>query len=68
AFVLMDTLDKACLIQLKALAGGGKIHMPDAVICAQTHRDLLGDGQPEGTLEWPALLRKLDAIDATYRC
>jgi ribulose-5-phosphate 4-epimerase/fuculose-1-phosphate aldolase len=67
AFVLMDTLDKACLIQLKAQAGGGEIHVPDAVICAQTHRDLLGDGQPEGTLEWPALLRKLDAIDATYR-
>jgi ribulose-5-phosphate 4-epimerase/fuculose-1-phosphate aldolase len=68
AFVLMDTLDKACLIQLKAQAGGGKIHVPDAAICAQTHRDLLGDGQPEGRLEWPALLRKLDAIDATYRC
>lgn len=68
AFVLMDMLDKACLIQLKAQAGGGKIHVPDAAICAQTHRDLLGDGQPEGALEWPALLRKLDAIDATYRC
>ncbi|HXA48113.1 MAG TPA: class II aldolase/adducin family protein [Burkholderiaceae bacterium] len=67
AFVLMDTLDKACLIQLNALSGGVKIQMPDAAVCAQTHRDLIGNGEPEGALEWPALLRKLDALDATYR-
>ncbi|HEY8027162.1 MAG TPA: class II aldolase/adducin family protein [Burkholderiaceae bacterium] len=67
AFVLMDTLDKACQIQLQAQAGGGKLFAPDPAVCAQTHENLLGDGTPEGELEWPALLRKLDAHDATYR-
>jgi len=67
AYVLMDTLDKACEIQLTALAGGAKFHMPDKAVCEQTHRDLLGNDEPEGALEWPALLRKLDAIDASYR-
>ncbi|MBV8665027.1 MAG: class II aldolase/adducin family protein [Burkholderiaceae bacterium] len=68
AYVLMDTLDKACLIQLKAQAGGGPIVIPDDAVCAKTHAELLGDGSPEGELEWLALLRKLDDIDATYRC
>ena len=67
AFLLMDTLDKACSIQLKTLAGGLKIHVPDEMVCAQTYRDLVGNGEPEGSLEWPALLRKLDGLDATYR-
>jgi ribulose-5-phosphate 4-epimerase/fuculose-1-phosphate aldolase len=67
AFVLMDTLDKACLIQLNALSGGVKIHVPDDAVCAQTYRDLVGGGEPEGMLEWPALLRKLETHNATYR-
>ncbi|MFJ9534210.1 class II aldolase/adducin family protein [Herbaspirillum sp. NPDC101396] len=67
AYVLMDTLDKACRIQLLAQAGGQALHMPATDICRTTHRQLLGDGSPEGLLEWPALLRKLDAIDASYK-
>ena len=67
AYVLMETLDRACRIQIQAQAGGGKLVMPSAELCEQTHRDLLGDGTPEGALEWPALLRKLDDIDAGYR-
>lgn len=67
AFVLMDTLDKACLFQLKAQSGGGRLSVPPHDVCAKTYQDLVGDGSPEGVLEWPALLRKLDAIDPTYR-
>lgn len=66
AFVLMDTLDKACSFQLKAQAGGPLV-MPSAEVCEKTYGELVGDCAPEGTLEWPALLRKLDAIDPTYR-
>ena len=29
--------------------------------------ELLGDGSPEGALEWPALLRKLDILSPSYR-
>jgi ribulose-5-phosphate 4-epimerase/fuculose-1-phosphate aldolase len=67
AYVLMDTLDKACDIQLRAQAGGAKLLVPDHDICINTHRELLGDGSPEGELEWPALLRKLDAVSSSYQ-
>lgn len=66
AFVLMDTLDKAYEIQLKAQAGGVPLMLPSAEICCQTYRQLIGNGAPEGELEWPALLRKLDQINASY--
>ncbi|GGC94398.1 class II aldolase/adducin family protein [Undibacterium terreum] len=66
AYVLMDTLDKACAIQLKAMAGGGHLHQPASAVCEKTYLELLGDGSPEGILEWPALLRKLDQISPTY--
>ncbi|EJL87899.1 ribulose-5-phosphate 4-epimerase-like epimerase or aldolase [Herbaspirillum sp. CF444] len=67
AYVLMDTLDKACRIQLLAQAGGQPLQTPAADVCRKTHQQLLGDGSPEGLLEWPALLRKLDALDASYK-
>ena len=67
AWVLMDTLDKACAIQLLAQARPGELIQPAAEVCRRTHLQLLGDGSPEGVLEWPALLRKLDAIDPAYQ-
>lgn len=67
AYVLMDTLDKACAFQLKAQAGGGPLSMPPLEVCAKTYGDLIGDGGPEGVLEWPALLRMLDAQSPSYR-
>jgi ribulose-5-phosphate 4-epimerase/fuculose-1-phosphate aldolase len=67
AYVLMDTLDKACSFQLKAQSGGGPLNIPSLEVCAKTYRDLLGDGSPEGILEWPALLRKLDVVSPSYK-
>ncbi|MDB5918762.1 MAG: aldolase [Massilia sp.] len=67
AYVLMDTLDKACAFQLKAQSGGGLLNMPAPDVCARTCQDLIGDGSPEGVLEWPALLRMLDAQCPSYR-
>lgn len=67
AFVLMDTLDKACAIQLKAQSGAGRLTLPSQAVCRQTRDQLLGDGSPEGILEWPALLRKLNALDPSYQ-
>ncbi|HTH95104.1 MAG TPA: class II aldolase/adducin family protein [Rhodocyclaceae bacterium] len=66
AYVLMDTLDKACDIQLKAQAGGALITPPRAVL-EHTARQLVSDDVPEGEREWPALLRLLDKIDTSYR-
>jgi ribulose-5-phosphate 4-epimerase/fuculose-1-phosphate aldolase len=67
AFVLMDTLDKACLYQLKAQAGQGRLNLIPDDICSKTHRELTAGGAIEGELEWPALLRKLEQIVPSYR-
>ncbi|MES2349494.1 MAG: class II aldolase/adducin family protein [Pseudomonadota bacterium] len=67
AFVLMEALDKACAIQLKAQSGDGRLHIPPHETCLKTHQQLLGDGGPDGRLEWPALLRKLDKLSPNYR-
>jgi ribulose-5-phosphate 4-epimerase/fuculose-1-phosphate aldolase len=67
AFVLMETLDRACDVQLRAQAAGVPLRQPPDAICAKTHDQLLGDGAPEGVLEWPSLLRRLDAVSPTYR-
>jgi ribulose-5-phosphate 4-epimerase/fuculose-1-phosphate aldolase len=67
AYVLMDTIDKACEIQIKAQSGGAKLVVPPHEVCLKTYQELLGDGSPEGALEWPALLRKLDTISSSYQ-
>lgn len=67
AFVLMEALDKACAIQLKAQASGVQPLLPPPEVCLQTYQQLVGDGTPDGQLEWPALLRKLDALSPGYR-
>jgi ribulose-5-phosphate 4-epimerase/fuculose-1-phosphate aldolase len=67
AYVLMATLCKACEIQLKALAGGMSPHLPSPAVQDKTAVQLEDGGAIEGVLEWPALLRKLDRIDAAFR-
>jgi ribulose-5-phosphate 4-epimerase/fuculose-1-phosphate aldolase len=60
AFVLMHLLERAAQIQVAAMAAGRVACVSDA-IAERTQRQWLGDGSvPEGTDEWPALLRSLD--------
>ncbi|MGQ9367890.1 class II aldolase/adducin family protein [Azospirillum sp. ST 5-10] len=66
AFVLMDTLDKACRMQLAAQAAGVPLVMPDPQVCETTYRQLTADPEPEGADEWPALLRRLDRLCPDY--
>jgi ribulose-5-phosphate 4-epimerase/fuculose-1-phosphate aldolase len=67
AFVLMATLIKACDIQLQTLAGGIVPHLPSPAVQDKAAVQLEDGGAIEGVLEWPALLRKLDRIDASFR-
>ena len=67
AYVLMDTLIKACDIQVRAQAGGGPLVLPEPAVAARTAEQLRDGGAIEGKLEWPALLRRLDRIDPSYR-
>jgi ribulose-5-phosphate 4-epimerase/fuculose-1-phosphate aldolase len=67
AFVLMQTLDQACKLQLLAQSACMPLRQPSEAVCIKAHRELVGDGAPEGRLEWPALLRQLDATHPIYR-
>ncbi len=68
AFLLMYFFEACCMIQVRAQAGGGElIPIPQSILdgaTAQAKVVLKGSG---GALAWPALLRKLDRHDASYK-
>jgi len=68
AFVVMYNLQRACEIQVAARSGGAALlHVEQRVvdgIAAQVESVTRGMG---AELVWPALLRKLDRIDPSYR-
>ncbi len=68
AFLSLYTLECACEIQIKAQAGGGALlHIPEPIIStarAFSKSALKGMG---GGIAWPALLRKLDRADPSFR-
>ena len=68
AFVAMYFLEAACMMQVRAQAGGGALtHIGQPIVDGaeeQWQRVTHGAG---GGLAWPALLRRLDRMDASYR-
>lgn len=68
AFVAMYFFETACMIQVRALSGGSRMRriQPSIVDGAQGQWEKVTRGAGGG-LAWPALLRKLDRIDSTYR-
>ena len=68
AFLRMYLFEATCMIQVRAQAGGGELTQIPAPIldaaAAQSKVVLKGSG---GALAWPALLRKLDRTDASYK-
>jgi len=69
AWMLMYILDRAAQAQLAAMAAtGGRVRVVSDELAALTQRQWLGDGsERDGDIEWPALLRGLDASDPGYR-
>jgi ribulose-5-phosphate 4-epimerase/fuculose-1-phosphate aldolase len=68
AFLLMYTFESACTIQLRAQAGGGELVPIDPRIIATAQQQAQAvTASAGGALAWPALLRKLDRIDRSYR-
>src|SRR5271168_4952780 len=68
AFLFMYTFESACMIQLRAQAGGGELSPIDPFILATAQQQAATvTGAALGELDWPALLRKLDRIDPSYR-
>jgi ribulose-5-phosphate 4-epimerase/fuculose-1-phosphate aldolase len=68
AFNAMHRLEMSCKSQLAAMACGVKLNkVPDDIV-EQTYVNYQPQvRRPFGVLEWPALLRKLDKIDPSYR-
>jgi hypothetical protein len=64
----MYTFENTCRIQIDAQAGGELIHVNPAILegIAQVSRAATV-GQGAGALAWPALLRKLDRSDPSYK-
>lgn len=68
AFLLMYNLESACQIQIAAMAGGGELVHVDQAIIDDTGRTIAAATQGMfGGIAWPALLRRLDREDASFR-
>jgi len=68
AFLFLYTFEAACMIQVRAQAGGGELVPVDPSIIASAQQQAATvTGAALGALAWPALLGKLDRIDPSYR-
>ena len=67
AFVTTYRTERVCAMQLAFQQSGAAFHpIPDEVVTAAFNRPNGGRNEP-GKFEWPALLRKLDRIDPSYK-
>ena len=67
-FNSMYRLERACELQVTALSCNMKLQMPPQEVVAYTNQQLTpGVRRRAGLLEWPAMLRKLDRTDTSYR-
>lgn len=67
AFVNMYIFEAACMIQVRAQAGGELVEIPQAIISGAKDQARTVTKSKGGMLAWPGLLRRLDRIDPSYR-
>jgi ribulose-5-phosphate 4-epimerase/fuculose-1-phosphate aldolase len=68
AFVNMYVFEAACMIQVRAQAGGGElIHIPSSIVSTAQEQARGATKSQGGMLTWPGLLRRLDRKDTSYR-
>lgn len=68
AFNAMHRLELCCKAQIAALSCGSPISEVPQRVINETYKNYLpGTRRRFGVQEWPALLRKLDRVDPTYR-
>jgi ribulose-5-phosphate 4-epimerase/fuculose-1-phosphate aldolase len=64
----MYRLERACQLQVMTLSCNTEIQYPPREVVEYTNHQMKpGVRRRFGLLEWPALLRKLDRIDPSYR-
>ncbi len=67
AFLAMYGFETACQIQVRAQAGGELVPIPKPILDTAQQQATQVTKQLGGQLAWPALLRKLDRIDPSFR-
>jgi ribulose-5-phosphate 4-epimerase/fuculose-1-phosphate aldolase len=68
AFYNIFKLERACQVQVAALSCNTELVMPPKKVVEDSYRMYLPETRrPFGVLEWPALLKKLDNIDPSFR-
>jgi len=68
AFYNIFKLERACQVQVAALSCNVELSLPSKKVVDESYRMYLPQTRrPFGVLEWPALLKKLDSIDSSYR-
>jgi ribulose-5-phosphate 4-epimerase/fuculose-1-phosphate aldolase len=67
AFQTMYFLERACAIQVAAQAGDVPLQVPQAPVQDTVTRQTASFGDIADRLLWPALLRRLDRLDQSYR-
>jgi ribulose-5-phosphate 4-epimerase/fuculose-1-phosphate aldolase len=68
AFSILHHLEKACQAQLAAQATGAALNIPPESVSRKTAAQGFGsEGAPFGEVEWPAMLRRLDRVDPSYK-
>jgi len=67
AFLLMYNFESTCQIQLGAQAGGALIEVDPRIVDGVGHAMRTQTGGIGGAFAWPAMLRKLDRMDTSYR-
>jgi ribulose-5-phosphate 4-epimerase/fuculose-1-phosphate aldolase len=67
AFVLMEHLAEAAEIQVKLEATGSELIEIPPAICEKTSEQFEHHDRGRGSADWPAYLRILDKVDASYR-
>ena len=68
AFNGLHRLELSCKTQIAAMSCGTKLYgVPQEVVDATWKNYQPGTRRPFGVMEWPAMLRKLDRIDPSWR-
>jgi ribulose-5-phosphate 4-epimerase/fuculose-1-phosphate aldolase len=68
AFLFMYILQKACEVQIRAQAGGAElVAVPRPIVAGIEKAAKVVLRQSGGMIAWPAILRKLDRLDPSWR-
>jgi len=67
AFLFLYVFEAACMIQVRAQAGGELVAIDPRIIATAQEQAKTVTKAALGALAWPALLRRLDRIDPSWR-